>query len=1019
MNRKDLRRESENCGFALVLALAQVALVSILLISMSLFLRVETTHSHNSLELLRAREAAKLALYIALGELQKHAGADSRATARAEILGTSVDDARRYWTGVWDTNQPSDEGPVWLVSGSNPNLGDLMEDRLLVMGPGPFDRTSSTYPDPSVEVPADTITGRNGRTSAKIAWWVSDEGVKATVGGRPLSQENPLNFPDSRGTAATALQLATFHGIEGLFSRYDRFNPENVAESSRIHSINDLTLSNAFLNEEGKPDTDNFEESPIHSLTPFSWGVLANTLPSSDPDSGLMRDLSLYPELPGSGLARYLRMGEDNEKALSGDGVGGLRFFSPVMGPEDLSELKEGDIAVQVAPVLTNLMLAFTVRSHSPTELNPNFYLRMRFFCELWNPYTHNLKLADGEEPELEIRGLPTVTVHKTKEPRASSAPIDIPALIGDPDRPDRPLVIRLKYDEAEQWLPGQSKNWNGVDAASSTGTSPYYSIDRASKRFNATEGALGGITGLNTGEPRLSGNIKHQSSGSNEISIRVYLNNTVSGERRLISELDAFTYEAVSTRPEGYDSTHRGATFGYHILLRGPHYSSNDSEYFRGRWLHAHDPRNPQPDLGPNWYADYDEPGSAAYIPVKDGIQPIGLPLPEEIHESRSPTIEIELFRRLHDRSKGIWSTYFNRLWQDAPLFELPRRRVLSLAALQHLYIHNERPFQIGNSWGNAGATNHLAWFDRYYFSGFSRRDNSEDYDRKAGPPNPTLIPYGNWGHLMLRDWQVRPANDREAARTPAKHLLVSKRFNLNSTSIPAWKAVLGSLRLNRFTYLDYPEEDTSDLSGLRLRQTDRTASFTRFSHSLSETYEATQPPDFIGKEPSAPSAFYRHGARRLSDTQLGDLAGEIVRRLKLKGSPFLSMEAFLSADATGMSLLEQAISGVLAPDGRQKWHHAWELEGSPVPPEQAGIDIDHFSPGFLTQADVITAIGPMLATRSDTFKIRARSQTYAKRGYNLAGAALEAIVQRTPERSLYSGRKFQILSFKWLNSL
>jgi hypothetical protein len=251
----------------------------------------------------------------------------------------------------------------------------------------------------------------------------------------------------------------------------------------------------------------------------------------------------------------------------------------------------------------------------------------------------------------------------------------------------------------------------------------------------------------------------------------------------------------------------------------------------------------------------------------------------------------------------------------------------VLSLASLQHIYIHNERPFQVGNSWGSEGAINTSSWFDRYYFSGFSRSDDPVDLDPTGAPPNPSLTLVGKLPRARLSSWQSEGAADPVAAQAPSERLMVANRFNLNSTSIPAWKVVLGSLRLNGWTFLDYPEDDTSDLSNLRVATTNRPATFARFSHSLAETYEAPATPQFDGSEPVSPSAFYRHGARRLSEKQLENLATEIVGLLKSRATPFTSMEAFLSADSSGSSLLERVISNVLAPTGQQQWFHDWEL--------------------------------------------------------------------------------------------
>ena len=106
-------------GFALVIALTLMAFLLLLIISMTLLVQVETTVSQTGKAQLQARESARLALMIAIGELQKHAGPDQRVTARAEILGDgNFDPAARFWTGIWDTTDPTAE-PKWLVSGES------------------------------------------------------------------------------------------------------------------------------------------------------------------------------------------------------------------------------------------------------------------------------------------------------------------------------------------------------------------------------------------------------------------------------------------------------------------------------------------------------------------------------------------------------------------------------------------------------------------------------------------------------------------------------------------------------------------------------------------------------------------------------------------------------------------------------------------------------------------------------------------------------------------------------------
>ena len=337
---------------------------------------------------------------------------------------------------------------------------------------------------------------------------------------------------------------------------------------------------------------------------------------------------------------------------------------------------------------------------------------------------------------------------------------------------------------------------------------------------------------------------------------------------------------------------------------------------------------------------------------------------------------------------------------------------------------MHNERPFQVGNSWGNEGRHNTSEWFDHYYFSGLSRNDTVADFDPRAGPSNPCLRFFNKDTFVTgFESWKSDLPDNPTAARKPAQRFMAASRFNINSTSVDAWKAVLSSLRIDNFEHLNWSKEDTTDLNTLGLSQASRNeGSFTRFSHSLEETYQATASPV---NSNAAPSAFYRHGARRFDSEQFETFAREIVRLIKEKGRPFKSMEEFLSELPTGQgSLLEQAIRKAFADPvtKRQQWRHSWETTGQHKDGE-APIEIDHFSPGFLTQADVMTAIGPMLAPRSDTFKIRARGDCFDDFGEPIGSATIEAVLQRTPEAtdpskplSEPTDRKWKITSIRWL---
>ncbi len=1014
-----IRHHGHRNGFALVLSLSLMSFVLLLLLAITSLVRVESAASTQSLDRFLVEQNARLALMIALGELQRHAGPDQRITARADILGPDI--ANPFWTGVWNTEEPTSP-PRWLVSSNNngprSTTRQQATDQIQLVGP----QTAGANTAHHVSAPALYLT-QSSNTHTRIGWWIADQGVKASVGGLPLNKLSTPNYQSDRRIKSLELLLASSHGLEELFTSYDRFDSAKGSALDQIHSLNDLVSARVFSDKSSHA----FSNEPLfHTLSIANYGVLASVLPSSD--GGLMRDLSLYPDIIGSGLKNYVELAEANKRALnqSTSALGEYRLLSQLRGLDQLGPLTDGMIATPITPILSNFLMAFTLRSHSPVSQNPNMYLRMRFFCELWNPYTNGLAMHDKTgnplDLELEITGLPTVRAIKTTGNRASSDPVDLQSVLGAPNSPTGAMIIRLQYDHSRQWLSGQTMNWTGVNADETAGPSPYHSTTTTSKQWDAPENTLGGSRGIDTGIARVSGNFRHTSSEINNIHIKLYAVNTVLNSRTLLSEYGDLSYEPISTRLDGYSNTHSGSTFGYHFILRGPHLSTQDRHYYRGRWLHDHDPRNPQPIFHPDWHLDNDPtvPSGSPYTAVRDGITPLPVPAPEEINETNN-TLNTEIFRRILDRSWGN-SLSFNKLWQDTPVFELPRQRPLSLASLQHLYFHNERPFQVGNSWGANGRVNTSDWFDRYYFSGFHRDDDPAVFSPEAPLPNPALISYPQTDDIGLASWISATPSSSVEARNPASRLMVKNRFNVNSTSTAAWKAVLGSLRINGWSYLDYPD-DTADLSSLSLKQDGRGGMFSRYSHTLCETYDSIASPKFEGSEPVAPSAYYRRGARHLHSSELERLATEIVRLLQDRAEPFFSMSDFLSAqEGSELSLLEQAIANTLSKEGRQQWDHEWETNGRWPKVAAEQVDIDHFSPGYLTQADIMSAIGPMLAPRSDTFKIRARAETRTpdQRTYS---ATIEAIAQRLPT-ALEPGnadhgplnRRLKLISLRWL---
>jgi hypothetical protein len=182
--------------------------------------------------------------------------------------------------------------------------------------------------------------------------------------------------------------------------------------------------------------------------------------------------------------------------------------------------------------------------------------------------------------------------------------------------------------------------------------------------------------------------------------------------------------------------------------------------------------------------------------------------------------------------------------------------------------------------------------------------------------------------------------------------------------------------------------------------------------------------------------------------------LAREIVNEVKLRG-PFLSLSDFVnrrlvndySTNRTGvMGPLQAAIDRA---NLNSAFDQAYRLKnetqlGNYKHPDNIN-DATRIeqrlkprskawgAPGYLTQADLLQVIGPVLSARSDSFVIRAYGEVKNASGDITARAWCEAIVQRTPEPIAPDntglnpdlsqpegafGRSFKVVSFRWLSA-
>jgi hypothetical protein len=182
--------------------------------------------------------------------------------------------------------------------------------------------------------------------------------------------------------------------------------------------------------------------------------------------------------------------------------------------------------------------------------------------------------------------------------------------------------------------------------------------------------------------------------------------------------------------------------------------------------------------------------------------------------------------------------------------------------------------------------------------------------------------------------------------------------------------------------------------------------------------------------------------GRRTLSDQEITALATAIVDQVRRRG-PFLSLADFINRRITTDENL--AVSGAIqsaldSPNvpinkGFQDVSRAVTSTASFAFPRAESGPAATGIPGIVKQADILTPIAPYLSVRSDSFLIRCCGQKLDAAGKILARAYCEATVQRkaefidpaNPTTALTAqlnntnrnfGRRFQIISFRWLTA-
>lgn len=1116
-----------------ILLLPLLCILCLALLSLStITLRRSGTDLHEQ----TARANARLALSLAIAQLQKAAGPDQRITAPANLL---YENAHPAITGVWNSSRPSPYGGTedggeefltWLGSGS---ITDSDSDPAL---PEPSESAITLITDSEKPLRENPIHLPGG---SRIAWTTIDEGVKARINLARTTKEGEsspdLDLAINRLRAPQANPANILEGLDGLPT-------DEVAENAII------TFSQAALPLADPSKLRNYR----NDLTTWSEGLAVNVA-----EGGLKADLTCLFEsdsLPSQLANRHLYSGTDTPLVPSDPLLSNLASwyrlhkssgtaddpipqaltippgYSPLLKRYDsatrtvVSEPRLEPLKAQLlAPVVTRVQLVFSMvarEPHSPwnfTAQDPLLrymaYLIYSPAVTVHNPYTvpitfTGLQVSFSHLPlafQFYRNGSPQTVrpallsqLHSIYENRNDWADTFTARLSPSPGG-DNDAIITLQ--------PGEAKIY-GLNHSPGTTWGPMLNFLYQAGQTSLTESQLkpgpgwdyrGGYI-VDVLRPNIAGRTNHV---VNDYVLPLRGNDTLDVACSVLPPADGKVKEFnISISAKIGDARSDIGAFSYHYgtkenleraLTSEPHPELGQVTFpFRRErpWDTAeiYEPRDDSKPfeswIGPKPFAIFSlaaRSAESSLYPTKPIRQssfthqaldmditlthPAQMPMEASFLPIRTGgggtvgSIEIA-----NDGTERVYhfsgNTRLNGIL-NLPSYEIPTAAPVNLnefrnanlassghlpfvtyaigESIAHPVLPQDRAIHSSTNLGyqmadHSWLANNAMW-DRFYLSTLCDEEDVE------------LLLSGRNSKLNTRLTRASGVTANHAKTTksifedqdwglPASLQAIRGAFNVNSTSVNAWKAILSSLREEPILVLN-PEQNQRSLF-----KTDETA-FPRIIPSIGGRNDG---------QDTYPSAW--KGFRTLNDDEVASLASAIVDEVRLRG-PFHSMSEFInrrlttSLDGTNRSGVLQAATDRSGVNEAMKSNsprsiNTFQAEayGYEFPAAATG-DVREGAIGYLSQGDILSAIGSFITVRSDTFMIRAYGESRNKFGKIESTAMIEAVVQRQPafvdagdepdkvqafhsasnrrwealsEINRTLGRKFSIIDFRWL---
>lgn len=1151
-------RSASHRGFTLVLTLSLLVLLTMIGVGMMSLSSTTLRATTLQMDLSVARANAKMSLIMAINQLQRNTGSDTRITARADIL----DQTFPATLGVWNSWQGSDHDDngrpkppgadyraakeqrfvSWLMSGSDSSLADgknppntaVGAGSVTLVGKGTVGSTDDAKRR-QVHMLPQNIT--RPELQGSYGWWIAGENLKARL-PQPYAPQEP-------SVTTWAIQGKSYAQADPKPFGFDALLDDPSFDDSTKVSPGQKTLNyrqTELLRDDGIASA----QQHFADLSTCSMGLLTNSA-----TGGWRKDLSLFTEnssllsatglplfqvKPGEHLSFTLPSRESNQRTPHSL----FYYWSDYRGTNEVPIYEHGAVTswanlidyanlykrsldqgsrivpfskpidssstadrydflhrVRLLPVIARIQWVFSHSAIKPTDpaapansLTPALLLTP--IVTLWNPY--NMAM-DCQPIRLEIiRSMPNAfqyTVNGIANTKyngiIANAQNNTPTLCSA----DR-LIYEIKT--VGRLNPGETRLFspragNIIDTPSqSLDLEPEYRGDgghrfpvlddqgkafvvpaaatqKANAKFDTTyndAGSLGVSVYIDmyvgpSGDPSLKRHLVYRMTTQPSVANSLY---------PPISNLAESQLSLAVTTPQPFLTTIFGARMASqtHMSAKGFVQSS--------------------PLVNYTAMGGKDSVESTIRFDYNGSEHPVNSPFD---YSFRAITALDSLLPNASD-DHGYIVTGFNKSdgLSRCIIAELPVCPLQSLPELQHWDLRYENPVApfsfniIGNSDASPilpadavfnssnqskGAqdlqnddsycANHVL-FDDWFFSSLAPQS-----DQLGAPTTATLQqcyrdfitnkkPLPNRSYQPIREDTQRALssaaeldqlyqkhiNNGTAWQRIASRLEVNGMFNVNSTSVTAWRALLGHARKQKTPFFKNGGQRGLSEAG--------DYAVNRFS--IAGDVEAKQQ----GSSGVISEAAEFAGYRAFSDATLNELAQKIVAQIRLRG-PFLSLSEFVNRQLTTGDLaiagtVQAALNALATNPALDPYSEMEKFYGAPASPNPPGPSGYLFPaaaqgyncyglPGWTRQADLLRPLAPILSVRDDTFTIRAYGDARDSAGKIKASAVCEAVVRRTrdfldssdaaditttptkPINQLW-GRRYAIVSFRWLHS-